>query len=264
MFAAFSLYVFGPTRRPRFQILFVSIKGVPQSRHRWASTIAGAGILYRLGEHRLILPFFGPHPSLAMLLGRRIPLYTYRCLPTISHNSRRSLFKYVLEKEKERLQAVQKYTLLKTVNALPTQVYDVVSEIDWYKEFIPYCVDSFIDKRDSKTGQPTEAGLRIGFKKYDEKFSCDVVCLSQPDKQYYTVEASSISHNLFQTLSTKWSIIPHPRKPHVSQVELVLKFQFHSLLYNSVSSIFADNVTKLAMGAFAQRAEELAALRELN
>lgn len=192
-----------------------------------------------------------------MLLRRRVPLYKFRCLPGLNHTTRRRLFKYVLEKEKERLQSVQKYTLLKTVNAPPRQVYDVVSGIDGYKEFIPYCLDSFIDQRDEQTGQPTEAGLQIGFKKYDERFSCDVDCHVDKEKQYYTVEATSISHNLFRTLSTKWSIIPHPRKPHMSQVELILKFQFHSLLYNSVSSIFADNVTKLAMGAFAERAEEL-------
>lgn len=192
------------------------------------------------------------------MLGYRLPLiYRYRKWKGFNIVNKRTVFKHFLEKERAKLESVNKYTILKTVNAPPSKVYEVVSEVSRYNEFIPYCLDSFIDKRDLVTGRPTLAGLRIGFKQYDERVTCNVNCQEIKDKEYYIVEAKCISHDLFKTFYSKWSIIPHPRKENISQVELVLKFQFHSLLYNSVSTIFANNLTSLAMGAFAQRSIDL-------
>jgi len=187
-----------------------------------------------------------------------MPIYRYgKMKRQIRITGRRSLFNFNLDKRRNQLQSIQTYKLVRTFETTPKQVYEVVSQIDKYSDFIPYCIDSFIDKRDFITGNPILAGLRVGFKSYDERFTCNVNCQELTDKQNYIVEAVSISHNLFKTLSTKWTIIPNPRKQNIAQVELVLNFQFHSLLYNSVSSIFADNLTNLAMGAFAKRAVSL-------
>lgn len=56
------------------------------------------------------------------------------------------------------------------------QMYDVVSKVDQYHEFIPYCEDSFI-KEVGQNGQPVKAGLRVGFKSFDETFLCDLQCI---------------------------------------------------------------------------------------
>ncbi|CCK71957.1 ubiquinone-binding protein COQ10 KNAG_0I01720 [Huiozyma naganishii CBS 8797] len=149
---------------------------------------------------------------------------------------------------------VQTYSLSKTVNnASPLQVYDVVSEVGKYKEFIPYCVESFVDKRDPQTERPKLAGLRVGFKQYDEKFVCNVACEEVEQGSQYTVEAESISHHLFEVLNCRWTIKKHPRRPNSSQMDLLLKFQFKSALYNSVSSLFARSVTQLVLNAFDKR-----------
>lgn len=146
----------------------------------------------------------------------------------------------------------QKYVLFKTINAEPRQVYSVVSEIAKYQEFIPYCIESFVNNRNPNDGRPTEAGLRVGFRQYDEKFICQVTCQSNVDDDVnkFSVIAASISHNLFHVLYSKWTIKPHPTRPNASEVELVLRFKFKSMLYNSVSSIFAKSVTELVMKAF--------------
>lgn len=194
-----------------------------------------------------------------MRLGvRKIPtLYRYGSISSINTIKKRTLFTLNLNEQKEKLRSVQTYKLVRTIDAKPQQIYEVVSQIDKYTDFIPYCIDSFIDKRDFITGNPISAGLRIGFQSYDEKFVCNVNCQEFQEKQKFIVEAESVSHNLFKTCSTKWTIVPNPRKPNISQVELTLRFQFHSLLYNSVSSIFANNLTSLAMEAFQKRSVEL-------
>lgn len=194
----------------------------------------------------------------SMLGVRRIPtLYRYGSISSIDTINRRALFTLNLDEKKEKLRAIQTYKLVRTIDAKPREIYEVVSQIDKYTDFIPYCIDSFIDKRDFITGNPTSAGLRIGFQSYDEKFVCNVNCQEFQEKQKFIVEAESVSHNLFKTCSTKWTIVPNPRKPNISQVELTLRFQFHSLLYNSVSSIFANNLTSLAMAAFEKRSVQL-------
>ncbi|KAH9201783.1 cyclase/dehydrase, partial [Zygosaccharomyces rouxii] len=142
----------------------------------------------------------------------------------------------------------QRYVLLKSINSTPEKVYYVVSEVSEYQKFVPYCMESFVNKRDPIDDKPIEAGLRVGFRQYDEKFLCDVKC-SKQDSQYKVV-ANSVSHNLFHLLYGEWTIKPHPQRRSSTQVELLLRFKFKSKLYDSVSSLFARSVTELVMKAF--------------
>lgn len=169
---------------------------------------------------------------------------------------RRTLFDWNIPQEKIK---EQKYILLKTINALPGEVYGVVSDVAKYEEFIPYCVESFVNKRKALDNTPTEAGLRVGFREYDEKFVCNVGCNNEVNgnSEDYSVVADSISHKLFYLLYSKWTITPHPERPHSTQVELLLRFKFKSRLYNSVSTIFAKSVTELVMKAFERRVFEI-------
>ncbi|GAV53025.1 hypothetical protein ZYGR_0AI03070 [Zygosaccharomyces rouxii] len=149
----------------------------------------------------------------------------------------------------------QKFVLLRSINSTPEKVYNVVSEVSEYQNFIPYCMESFVNRRDPINDKPIEAGLRVGFRQYDEKFLCEVECVKQ-DSQYKVV-TNSISHNLFHLLYGEWTIKPHPRRRSSTQVELLLRFKFKSKLYNSVSSMFAKSVTELVMKAFERRVFEL-------
>lgn len=177
-------------------------------------------------------------------------------LITSEYIIRRTLFDWNIPQEKIK---EQKYVLPKTINALPGEVYEVVSDVSKYQEFIPYCVESFVNKRKALDNTPIEAGLRVGFRQYDEKFVCKVSCNngSKGESEDYSVVADSISHNLFHLLYSKWTITPHPERPHSTQVTLLLRFKFKSRLYNSVSTIFAKSVTELVMKAFERRVFEL-------
>lgn len=186
---------------------------------------------------------------------RHITYYRSHCL-TFSKCPTRSLFGWNSSPNTGHL---QRYALTKTINAQPEQIYDVISEVSKYREFIPYCKESFVNKRNPVDGKPTEAGLRIGFRQYDEKYTCDVKCSRYLDKgvETYRVIADSITHSLFKGLCTRWTIKPHPDRHHASQVELILSFEFKSRLYNSVSAIFANSVTELALRAFDRRVFQL-------
>lgn len=145
----------------------------------------------------------------------------------------------------------QRYVLKRNINGTPSEVYDVVSEVSKYHEFIPYCEESFVNVRD-ESGRPIEAGLRVGFKQYDEKFVCKVDC-NEVSELIKSVSAESLSHNLFHVLYSKWTIKAHPGRSNFTEVELLLRYQFKSKLYNSVSSLFAKSVTELVMKAFDRR-----------
>lgn len=132
----------------------------------------------------------------------------------------------------------------------PELFYDVVSDVSQYSKFVPYCTRSFINARDQAL-QPTEAGLRVGWKSFDEEFVCNLQC--DPKK---VVIAESVTHSLFEHLYTKWTITPNARK-NSCDMELLLKFNFKSALYNRVSSLFAESVSELVIKAFDKRAAQL-------
>ncbi|CCD23931.1 ubiquinone-binding protein COQ10 NDAI_0C02710 [Naumovozyma dairenensis CBS 421] len=177
---------------------------------------------------------------------------------TTTRTYRRTLFGFPHEFKE------QKYTLHKTIHAKPRELYDIACEVSQYSKFIPYCVESFVDERNSSNNnRPTVAGLRIGFREYDEKFVCNVNCQEvinkeNKDNRSFIVEADSLSQHLFDSFHSEWLIQPHPRRgSDFTRVELALRFKFKSRLYNAVSSIFARSVTKVVMDAFERRVHDL-------
>ena len=152
--------------------------------------------------------------------------------------------------------SAQKYTINKKFLHPQPLMYALVSRVDLYHEFVPYCTSSFITSRDPETGQPTVAGLQVGFQAFDEKFSCELDCVPSQ-----TVVAKSITHSLFHFLETEWQIVPVDGIGASSDhcvATLNLRYEFKSTLYNHVSSLFAKQVAKLLTQAFERRAYEVA------
>lgn len=145
------------------------------------------------------------------------------------------------------------YTLCKTINDVsPQRTFSIVSQIQQYQDYIPYCKESVVHERDQSTNWPILASLRVGFKQYDEKFVCNVKCNKESDNHYMIV-ADSISDHLFSGFVCQWEIVSHPGRPNSSQIKLSLKFQFKSSLYNNVASLFARSLTSLALNSFHKR-----------
>lgn len=145
------------------------------------------------------------------------------------------------------------HKVVKKINVPPKLIFEIVSDVSKYKEFVPFVEESFINKRDSNN-LPVEAGLRIGWKQFDEKFICKLKC--EQDKQ---VIAESLTTLLFNSLYTEWNFqeVNNHTDQSSSQIELILKYNFKSSLYNTISSMFSEQVSKIMIQAFEERAIKL-------
>lgn len=147
------------------------------------------------------------------------------------------------------------YRLSKRVAVPPSLLFQVVSDVARYREFVPFVTESFIDDRDEITELPTQGGFRVGWKEFDERFVCKLECTK--DKR---VVAESLTTQLFHHLRNEWTFQPAPSrlsKELQTIVYFTLRFQFKNLLYNAVSSLFQDRVSQTMMEAFEKRAKEL-------
>ena len=154
-----------------------------------------------------------------------------------------------LSKETDEYPNAQRYTIVKKFQYPKSLIYQLISRVDLYNEFIPYCTSSFINERDSITNEPSIAGLRVGFQSFNEEFTCELQCLKDNK-----VIAKSITHSLFKILETEWNV---KDEGDYCIAKLELKYEFKSSLYNQVSSIFAKNVSNLMINAFNKRALEV-------
>ncbi|ODV63890.1 ubiquinone-binding protein COQ10, partial [Ascoidea rubescens DSM 1968] len=148
----------------------------------------------------------------------------------------------------------QHYLIKKKLNHPPEVLFEVVSDVSSYQEFVPYCKKSFISKTDSDNlDLPTEAGLRVGFKQFDETFVCKLNCSNDSNKRI--VIAESLSHSLFDNLYTKWIILNDPtNNSNKCEINLILEYKFKNNIYNMVSKLFAQSVTQIMLRAFNNRA----------
>lgn len=155
--------------------------------------------------------------------------------------------------------SLQTYQLTRKLNFAPSLMFQIVSQVDRYHEFVPFVEESFVNKRDA-AGLPLEAGYRVGWNQFDETFTCAVRC--ERDQR---LVAESVTALLFEVLYTEWKFreIQNPyvaklSKPSAScEVELNLRYQFKNPLYNTVSLMFSEQVAQMLVRAFEQRARDL-------
>ncbi|CAK7903169.1 coenzyme Q-binding protein Coq10p, mitochondrial [[Candida] anglica] len=147
----------------------------------------------------------------------------------------------------------QEYIVKKRLNFTPELLFDVVSDVSQYHEFVPFVEESFVSATDSHN-LPAEAGLRVGWKQFDEKFTCKLTC-----EKNKSVKAESLTVSLFESLNTQWKF-REVKNPHIRtsscEVELSLSYAFKNPVYNAVSSLFSEQVTQLMIKAFEQRARD--------
>lgn len=155
---------------------------------------------------------------------------------------------------KEFCNSHQSYKVLKRINVTDSLMYNVVSDVSKYQDFVPFVEKSFITAKDKENGLPLKGGLRVGWNDFNEEFICELKCV--PRKQ---VIAESLSLLLFESLYTEWNFSeiknPFAKEPSC-EVELILKYKFKNPLYNTVSSLFSDQVSKIMIEAFEKRAFE--------
>ncbi|KAK6197399.1 uncharacterized protein RJT21DRAFT_3494 [Scheffersomyces amazonensis] len=156
----------------------------------------------------------------------------------------------------------QAYEITKVITSCNSKLlFEIVSSVDQYQTFIPFLHDSFVSHRDEVTGLPLVAGLRVGWKQYDEIFNCNIKTIT--NKQ---VIAESVSddheanlntsrESVFEFLRTEWNFVDVTQNK--CKVHLKLNYQFKNPLYNSLSSLFNQQITDIMIKAFESRVREL-------
>lgn len=175
-------------------------------------------------------------------------------------------------------------------------LYSLISDVDRYSDFIPYCQESKVKKWSSPDDQgrkwPEEADLKVGWGGIEEIFTSRLYCV--PDAivealsgdAVTTIPETQLTHHsslskyaassnpIFKRMSTRWSVKPlhstnaigdstskktgeHPGPR--TEVDLRIEFQFSNPLYGSLSKAVAPKLAEVMIEAFEKRAQLLLA-----
>ncbi|GBF98072.1 hypothetical protein Rsub_10300 [Raphidocelis subcapitata] len=132
----------------------------------------------------------------------------------------------------------------------PEQLYSVVSRVDEYSRFVPWCVGSKV-LRGGAEGGYLEAELEVGFQVFVERYTSKVT-LQAPNKVHSSVSDS----RLFDHLESTWLLRPGPQ-PGTTWLVFKVDFAFRSALYRHVADLFFSEVVKRMIGAFEGRCREV-------
>lgn len=126
------------------------------------------------------------------------------------------------------------------------QLYNLVSEIENYPEFVPWCCDAKIVQRDNDI---IIADLYIDFKAITGKYTSKVK-LDSENKEI-SVEAVK---GLFEYLNQKWKFI---QKTNKTQIEFEIDFKVKNPFLNKVLGLVFDQACNKMIKAFKNHADKL-------
>ena len=126
------------------------------------------------------------------------------------------------------------------------QLFDLVADMEKYPEFLPWCVDARIRRRE---GSLIVADLVIGYRVFRERFTSTVV-LNRPDRIDVTY-----AEGPFRYLNNHWIFVPEGSDS--CTIDFFVDFEFHSRVLQVVAERVFGEAVKLMVHAFERRADEL-------
>jgi len=128
----------------------------------------------------------------------------------------------------------------------PTQLFDMIADIERYPDFLPWCRAIRIRKRE---GNEILADMVIGFKVFRERFTSRVTL--NPEQNRIDV---AYAEGPFKYLDNHWVFKDHPEG---CEIDFYVDFEFRSrLMQRAVELLFVEAVRRM-VGAFEARANSL-------
>ena len=130
------------------------------------------------------------------------------------------------------------------VDHSPKQMFDLVSNVKKYPDFLPWCLGSRILNND---GDVLIADLIIGFQIYREKFRSKVVL----NKNKNIIEVF-YEDGPFKHLSNKWEFKKFNKG---CEINFYLEFEFKNIFFQTIMEKLFSAAVKRMVEAFEKRAE---------
>ena len=141
---------------------------------------------------------------------------------------------------------------------VPTQkVYEVVSDVQSYDQFVPYCVKSRVLSRGKgrDDGAAFDAELQIGFRLFNESHVSRVTCKRPRGEAGGFVRAEALPGGLCDSLVSVWSF--EPTRSGGCKLSFNVDFEISNPLHAAAIAGFFEQVTLQQMTAFIQRSKAL-------
>lgn len=144
----------------------------------------------------------------------------------------------------------KEYSEKKVLGYSMAQFYEVVADVDNYKHFVPWCVES---KTFQKSETHARANLEVGFPPVSEKYT-SVLTLAKPN----LVKSECMDGTLFNYLTCVWRFSNGPSNiPNSCTLNFYISFEFKSLLHSQLAHTYFEEVAVKMVKAFEDRAEVL-------
>lgn len=146
---------------------------------------------------------------------------------------------------------VQLYSEQRLLGYSCEQMFNVVSEVERYHSFVPWCKKSLVTVRTKD--QQLKADLIVGFPPLFGESYQSTVTLFEP----YLVTAVCTDMTMFNHLRTVWKFRPieDDKNSQKCQLDFAVSFAFRSSVHSYFSRLFFDEVIKKNVKAFLTEAE---------
>ena len=140
----------------------------------------------------------------------------------------------------------------KTVNFTAKQMYELVADIDNYREFLPWCNDSKIIEVTNINNEKKTliADLEIGYKDLVYTYRSNVLL----NNQELTIKVDFV-HGPFKNLDNSW--IFKKVDDQSCEIEFFIDFELNVGVLNLLISKFFDKAFKKMVNSFENRANQI-------
>lgn len=159
------------------------------------------------------------------------------CHCQTSHHIKRTFFNFPKSSRK------REYCGRQLVGHTMEQMFEVVSDVENYYKFVPWCKKSLVVK---KAPEFLKADLIVGFPPINESYTSNVTFIKP-----HLVKAECMDGKLFHHLLTLWRFSPGLKREKQScVVDFQITFEFRSAFHSNLSNLFFDQVARQMEGAF--------------